>query len=116
MEGLNKNIFFIAQGNIFHSQTNDCAFELDRPPPNGQGVVPNLQLIVCEDARQVCQVNEMIFPAAARVRSFLISVVVTMCVTCDSKPAEVQQQKMAKERKQGACKTFYRSYSKASII
>lgn len=30
-------------------------------PPNDQGVEPNLQMIICQDAPQVCQVNKIIF-------------------------------------------------------
>lgn len=80
-------------------------------PPNDQGVEPNLQMIICQDAPQVCQVNKIIFLLPRKVRSLLISVVVIMCDACDSKsalpPAQgFQHQKMAKESKQGAYKTF----------
>lgn len=39
----------------------DYVFELDLPPTNDQGLEPKLQMIICQDAPQVCQVNKIIF-------------------------------------------------------
>lgn len=82
----------------FHQQTNDNVparilflslnFLLSIDPV----MEPNLQVIICQDAPQVCQVNIVFFfSAAVQFRSLLSSVVVIMCHPSQAASSEVQE-------------------------